>query len=105
MKKAMKQRYEWGKVECSALSRRGSVDNVAEALMESLASSGQSQEAIARAMVKALQATGATPQEIAKTMQSAMSKSGASQVLSHRTAAPPPCWTVMQPGHRRRSAR
>merc|ERR1719323_1180663 len=55
MKKAMKQ-------------RRGSVDNVAEALMESLASSGQSQEAIAKAMVKALQATGATPQEIAKTM-------------------------------------
>merc|ERR1719365_323613 len=48
MKKAMKQ-------------RRGSVDNVAEALMESLASSGQSQEAIAKAMVKALQATGATP--------------------------------------------
>ena len=66
MKKAMKQ-------------RRGSVDNVAEALMESLASSGQSQEAIAKAMVKALQATGATPQEIAKTMQTAMSKSGASQ--------------------------
>ena len=66
MRKAMKQ-------------RRGSVDNVAETLMASLAASGQSQESIAKAMVKALQATGATPQEIAKTMQQAMAKSGASQ--------------------------
>ena len=64
MRKAMKQ-------------RRGSVDNVAETLMASLAASGQSQESIAKAMVKALQATGATPQEIAKTMQQAMSNSGA----------------------------
>ena len=66
MRKAMKQ-------------RRGSVDNVAETLMASLAASGQSQESIAKAMVKALQATGASPQEIAKTMQQAMGKSGASQ--------------------------
>merc|ERR1711892_294138 len=66
MRKAMKQ-------------RRGSVDNVAETLMASLAASGQSQESIAKAMVKALQATGATPQEIAKTMQQAMAKSGATQ--------------------------
>jgi len=66
MRKAMKQ-------------RRGSVDNVAETLMASLAASGQSQESIAKAMVKALQATGATPEEIAKTMQQAMTKSGATQ--------------------------
>ena len=66
MRKAMKQ-------------RRGSVDNVAETLMASLAASGQSQESIAKAMVKALQATGATPEEIAKTMQQAMAKSGATQ--------------------------
>ena len=66
MRKAMKQ-------------RRGSVDNVAETLMQSLAASGQSQESIAKAMVKALQATGATPEEIARTMQQAMSKAGASQ--------------------------
>merc|ERR1740128_894839 len=66
MRKAMKQ-------------RRGSVDNVAETLMSSLAASGQSQESIAKAMVKALQATGASPEEIAKTMQQAMAKSGASQ--------------------------
>ena len=65
MRKAMKQ-------------RRGSVDNVTETLMASLAASGQSQESIAKAMVKALQATGASPQEIAKTMQQAMRKSGAS---------------------------
>jgi len=66
MRKAMKQ-------------RRGSVDNVAETLMASLAASGQSKESIAKAMVKALQATGATPEEIAKTMQQAMAKSGATQ--------------------------
>ena len=64
-KKAMKQ-------------RRGSVDNVAETLMSTLASTGESKENIAKAMVKALKATGATPQEIAKTMQQAMEKSGAS---------------------------
>merc|ERR1712016_55678 len=66
MKKAMKQ-------------RRGSVDNVCETLMSSLAASGESQDSIAKAMVKALQATGATPEEIAKTMQQAMSQMGASQ--------------------------
>ena len=66
MKKAMKQ-------------RRGSVDNVCETLMSSLAASGESQDSIAKAMVKALQATGATPEEIAKTMQQAMAKMGASQ--------------------------
>ena len=66
MKKAMKQ-------------RRGSVDNVCETLMSSLAASGESQDSIAKAMVKALQATGATPEEIAKTMQQAMGKMGASQ--------------------------
>merc|ERR1719232_1425898 len=66
MKKAMKQ-------------RRGSVDNVCETLMSSLAASGESQDNIAKAMVKALQATGATPEEIAKTMQQAMAKMGASQ--------------------------
>ena len=66
MKKAMKQ-------------RRGSVDNVCETLMSSLAASGESQESIAKAMVKALQATGATPEEIAKTMQQSMAKMGASQ--------------------------
>ena len=64
-KKAMKQ-------------RRGSVDNVAETLMNTLADSGESKETIAKAMVKALKATGATPDEIAKTMQLAMEKSGAS---------------------------
>ena len=63
-KKAMKQ-------------RRGSVDNVAETLMSTLAASGESKENVAKAMVKALKATGATPQEIAKTMQQAMAKSGA----------------------------
>ena len=63
-KKAMKQ-------------RRGSVDNVAETLISSLAASGQSKESIAKAMVKALKATGASPAEIAKTMQQAMAKSGA----------------------------
>ena len=66
MKKAMKQ-------------RRGSVDNVTETLMASLAASGESQDSIAKAMVKALQATGATPEEIARTMQQAMAKTGASQ--------------------------
>ena len=66
MKKAMKQ-------------RRGSVDNVCETLMSSLAASGESQDSIAKAMVKALQATGATPEEIARTMQQAMAKMGASQ--------------------------
>ena len=65
LKKAMKQ-------------RRGSVDNVAETLMASLAASGESKESIAKAMVKALKATGATPEEIAKTMASSMERSGAS---------------------------
>jgi hypothetical protein len=74
MRKAMKQ-------------RRGSVDNVAETLMQSLAASGQSQESIAKAMVKALQATGASPQEIARTMQQAMSKAGASHEEIAKTMA------------------
>ena len=39
LKKAMKQ-------------RRGSVDNVAETLMATLAAGGESQESVARAMVK-----------------------------------------------------
>ncbi|TRY61422.1 hypothetical protein TCAL_14991 [Tigriopus californicus] len=65
LKKAMKQ-------------RRGSVDNVAESLMTSLAAGGQNQESIVKAMVKALKATGASPEEIARTMQQAMQKSGAS---------------------------
>ena len=65
LKKAMKQ-------------RRGSVDNVAETLMASLAASGESKENIAKAMVKALKATGATPEEIAKTMASSLERSGAS---------------------------
>ena len=39
LKKAMKQ-------------RRGSVDNVAASLMDTLAASGESQESVARAMVK-----------------------------------------------------
>ena len=65
-KKAMKQ-------------RRGSVDNVAETLMATLAGAGgESKESVAKAMVKALKATGATPEEIARTMQQAMEKSGAS---------------------------
>ena len=41
LKKAMKQ-------------RRGSVDNVAETLMATLAAGGESQESVARAMVKVL---------------------------------------------------
>ena len=80
MKKAMKQ-------------RRGSVDNVCETLMSSLAASGESQDSIAKAMVKALQATGATPEEIAKTMQQAMSKMGASQEeICKAMAAAMVCW-------------
>lgn len=65
LKKAMKQ-------------RRGSVDNVAESLMTSLAAGGENQESIVKAMVKALKATGASPEEIARTMQQAMEKNGAS---------------------------
>ena len=65
LKKAMKQ-------------RRGSVENVAETLMSTLAASGESQENIAKAMVRALKATGASPEEIARTMGQAMEKAGAS---------------------------
>ena len=83
MKKAMKQ-------------RRGSVDNVCETLMSSLAASGESQDSIAKAMVKALQATGATPEEIAKTMQQAMSKMGASQEeICKAMAAAMVCWNKL----------
>ena len=57
--------------------RRGSVDNVAETLMSSLAASGDSKENVAKAMIKALKATGASPEEIARTMQQAMEKAGA----------------------------
>ncbi len=57
--------------------RRGSVDNVAETLMSSLAASGESKENVAKAMIKALKATGASPEEIARTMQQAMEKAGA----------------------------
>lgn len=56
LKKAMKQ-------------RRGSVDNVAETLMASLAASGESNENIAKAMVKALKATGTDGRTDAKLMQ------------------------------------
>ena len=65
IKKAMKQ-------------RRGSVENIAETLMASLAGGGDSQESIVKAMVRALKATGASPEEIAKTMSQAMRKGGAS---------------------------
>ena len=83
---AFKEALEKGEIPKEAITlfkkamkqRRGSVDNVAETLMASLAASGQSQESIAKAMVKALQATGASPQEIARTMHQAMSKAGSS---------------------------
>lgn len=65
LKKAMKQ-------------RRGSVENVAETLMATLAASGENQESIVKAMVKALKATGASPEEIARTMAQALQKGGSS---------------------------
>jgi alkylhydroperoxidase/carboxymuconolactone decarboxylase family protein YurZ len=65
LKKAMKQ-------------RRGSVENVAETLVNTLASNGESHENIASAMVRALKATGASPEDIARTLTQALGKIGAS---------------------------
>ncbi len=59
--------------------RRGSVENIAETLMATLAAGGESSEGIARAMIRALKATGASAEEIARTMAQAMERNGASK--------------------------